>query len=62
VLSVYPSLTATTMGRYVKDFYGSTYDPSSLDQPSDIAARVRAWILDAANETTDMILEESQAS
>jgi NAD(P)-dependent dehydrogenase (short-subunit alcohol dehydrogenase family) len=62
VLSVYPSLTATRMGRYVKDFYGTTYDPSVLRPPGDIATRVRAWILDPGDQATDMVLEETQDS
>jgi short-subunit dehydrogenase len=61
VLSVYPPLTATPTGEYVKAFYGSEYRPERLLQPTAIASAVGAWIVDASNEETELLFPEEDA-
>jgi NADP-dependent 3-hydroxy acid dehydrogenase YdfG len=61
VLSVYPSLTATSMGRYVKRYYGSAYEPAQLVQPHEIATAVREWILDRGDDRTDIVFPDPGA-
>jgi short-subunit dehydrogenase len=58
VLSVYPPLTATATGEYVKAYYGSEYRPELLLQPDTIAVAVRSWMLDRSNEETDLLFPE----
>jgi short-subunit dehydrogenase len=58
VLSVYPPLTATPTGEYVKSFYGSPYDPAVLLQPETVAEEVTRWVLDGSDSLTDMTFPE----
>jgi short-subunit dehydrogenase len=59
VLSVYPPLTATPTGEYVKSFYGSAYRPELLLQPETIATAVTKWILDTSDDQTEMLFPQN---
>jgi len=59
VLSVYPPLTATPTGEYVKSFYGSDYRPELLLQPETIATAVTKWILDTSDGQTEMLFPQN---
>jgi len=61
VLSVYPPLTATPTGEYVKAYYGSEYRPELLLQPSTIAAAVSGWMLDASNDESELLFPDQDA-